>query len=775
MSDIFQEIKNQITCIQYAKQLGWDINKSGDRTYSLDKGSNKTCLVINDDCWYDYKTLKGGDVIDLSAQVNHGGDKAGALKELKFLLNISSNTQEYEIWKDYTQNLCNTIQKWHKQLEQEHYTYLQDRKITEETINKLKIGYNKGRIIVPYFKNSYVAYWIGRAYNNQDPKYFKPKKDGLNENIIWGLNTLDINKPLVITEGVFDAISAYQEGYSVLSSMGGHFSKAQLKNLIQICKNHDDIIICFDADEAGQSFNLKLASIFLSNRIKFNVAIPEHAKDINEYYIKNSHLNFMQNKIDGIQYICEKTQDQAEFKKVIKKIGRFISKTDLVLIFEKVKEKYPKAWLNELKKQALSPPTEYYITEEIKNKYNIKYHPQLGFYEYQDGYWQKKEKEEIKSKIKKELGYYSTSNKVNAITNLLSIETVTTKIFNQEPVINFKNGLLLIETGEFIKHDPSYNTSIQLDYNYIPSLYSDKWQKFLQDITMNDTQKINLIQEMFGYVLFNDCSLQKCFILMGEGSDGKSKLLDILSYMCGLENITAIEMSCLSEPFQRISLINSMVNISSETNTEVNQASQIFKQIVTGDYINACYKGLDFVTFKSRAKMIMASNNYLRSNDISHGLDRRIIFIKFPVKFCEKPIFDNEKEADPYITEKILPELPAIFNWAYDGYRRLLKEKKFTSINDEEEVREEFRELNNPIYVFINELELNAFESEQDFIETKVLYDKYKDWCRDVGRKQKSYTKFSRDFKSTAYSYFRDRLEFKRTENTRGYVLKEIF
>ena len=318
MSDIFKEIKKSLTCVQYAQQLGWQIRKPGDRTYSLEKGHNKSCLVVHNDYWHDYKTGKGGDVIDLSAQVNHGGDKSKALKELCYLLNISQNKEEYQAWVSYTQNLCNQIQAWHKSLTEEHYRYLAERNIKEETIKELRIGYNAGRIIVPYYKNNYVSYWIGRSVNGKQPKYLKPKLDGLNENTVWGLHTLqNKDKPLIITEGVFDAVSFQQEGYPVIASMGGYFSKVQLKTLISVCKSFQDIILCFDTDNAGIQFTLKLASILIGNNIKFYVAQPD-TKDVNDYYIKNNHLNFLNNKTKGIKFLCNKVESQDEFKSIIK-------------------------------------------------------------------------------------------------------------------------------------------------------------------------------------------------------------------------------------------------------------------------------------------------------------------------------------------------------------------------------------------------------------------------------------------------------------------------
>ena len=775
INNVFYQIKQQLSCVQYAQHLGWNIRKSGDRTFSLNKGSNETCLVVFDDFWYDYKTCLGGDVIDLCAIVNHDSDKAGALKELCQLLNIEVNKKSQE-WVDYTQNLCNTIQLWHKQLREQDYEYLHSRNITNETIQKFRIGFNNDRIIIPYYKNGYVSFWIGRATKkDQQPKYLKAKLNGLNENSIWGLHTLqDKNNQLIIVEGAFDALSFAQENYNVLSSMGGHFSKEQIKQLITICKNYQEITLCFDSDEAGQSFTMHLAKIFLTNKINFNCALIKNYKDVSEYYAVNKNLNFLNEKQDGLHYLATRTKDQQEFKDFVKSVSRYTAKTTMISIFDLAKNNFSNEWLKTLKQQALSCPTEFLISKEITEKYKLKFHPQLGFFEYENGVWNKKEDEEIKRYISKELGYYATGGKINSICNLIATNTVTTELFNKQPVLNFKNGILLIETGEFKEHNELFMTTIQLNCHYYPEVISEKWNSFLNTIMDNDQKKIELLQEIFGYILFNDCSMQKFFVFIGNGGDGKSKLLEIIRRLFGNENVSTVEMSCLAEPFQRISLLNSIVNLSSETNTDVKNAAQIFKQIVTGDSINACYKGRDFVTFESRAKMILATNEQINTNDVSKGMDRRALFVKFPISFCDEPKFDNEKKADPYIIDKLKDEMPAIFNWIYEGYKRLKQNLKFTETEEQEEIKEEFRELNNPVYNFINEIDYTSF-ALQSFIATKVLYDHYKDWCRESGRMQMSYINFSRKVKTTVESYFKDRFEISRTNSKKGYTILSPF
>ena len=198
-------------------------------------------------------------------------------------------------------------------------------------------------------------------------------------------------------------------------------------------------------------------------------------------------------------------------------------------------------------------------------------------------------------------------------------------------------------------------------------------------------------------------ALQKCFFLIGSGANGKSVLIDVLTAIFGDDNVSNVEMSALSEDFQRIKFLDSLLNISSETKTDVKGAEAIFKQLVVGDKVTGCYKGKDFVDFRSRAKMIFACNEIINAKDITYGFLRRICFIKFPVKFTDSPSKENEKLLDIRITEKLLKHKSAIFNWVIEGYKILKSTNSFTVTDDEAQSVQEFQETINPIYVFIKE------------------------------------------------------------------------
>lgn len=171
--------------------------------------------------------------------------------------------------------------------------------------------------------------------------------------------------------------------------------------------------------------------------------------------------------------------------------------------------------------------------------------------------------------------------------------------------------------------------------------------------------------------------MQKCFFLVGEGANGKSVFLDVISSVFGAAQISNVEISGLIEPFQRIRLLNSILNISSETQSNVKGSESIFKQLVVGDTVSGCYKNRDFVEFRTRAKFISACNEYIKSRDSTTGFFRRICLVAFNARFTDEPD-GGELKADRELTNKLKKELPGIFNWCYQGYRILRDQRYFT-------------------------------------------------------------------------------------------------
>jgi putative DNA primase/helicase len=770
--------------VEFAQQNNLPVTKSGDRCISpLRSGAtNKTSFIVYDDFFFDFGSGEGGDVIDFAAKLLFNDDKGKAIKHLAKITGTDISTAQSQSWMKYTQNLCNKIQSYHEKLTDADRQYLYQRGITDETIDRNKIGRTpEGRLIIPYWKNGYVCYYAtrhlpGGKYPEQ--KYKKMPIDDYNEHTVWGLHTLDRNPErdlLVIAEGAFDALSFEQEGYSVISAITGHFSKEQLPTALSIARSFRRVFLVFDNDiitKAGEKFTIKMAKILIENRIPCVVgAVPPRHKDVSEYYAAGGDLSFIVNSaVDGIEFIASKTTDKNEFNAFARKVCRYMSKPDVDVFFKSVAQHstFDPDWLKALCKDCKSAPLDKSIADEVTSKHRLLYNEKISFFEYNGTYWNAKTDTEISAYIADALGPYATGPKIASILKVIKSDVVTNKLFNVNPVINFINGTLEIEpTINFREHRAEDCCTYCLDYPYDPTAHSEEWLNFLDTVTNHDDKKICLLQELSGYVLYPDNRLQKCAVLIGSGANGKSVFLNVLTRIFGSQNVSNVEMSSLSQDFQVIQLMNSMLNISAETRTNVAGAESKFKQITAGDEISACYKGKDYINFRPRAKMFLACNEYVKSSDTTEGWVRRFCFVDFPMHFVENPNPNNPEELpidrDIELRLSTNENLSAIFNWVLQGYQMLKACGYFTEPDDQRILNEEFKELSNPLIEFAKEVEITGEVSNT------ALYSLYRDWCDESGHNSLARNTFLKRI-AKAFKEYRSDVEAYKNRKERGYI-----
>ena len=162
--------------------------------------------------------------------------------------------------------------------------FLVNRKITFNDLLKYNIGYaEKGdfahRIIIPsYDNNSTLNYFIARSYYESiKPKYKKPTIE--NSHIIMFEIFVNWKEPIILCEGVFDAISAKRNAIPVL----GNTITAGLKNKF-LHEGVKDVVLALDTDAIKTS--LKYIEKFLADGINVRF-INMNKKDPSEIGFKN--------------------------------------------------------------------------------------------------------------------------------------------------------------------------------------------------------------------------------------------------------------------------------------------------------------------------------------------------------------------------------------------------------------------------------------------------------------------------------------------------------
>lgn len=320
-------------------------------------------------------------------------------------------------------------------------------------------------------------------------------------------------------------------------------------------------------------------------------------------------------------------------------------------------------------------------------------------------------------------------------------------------VINLANGVLNVNDESFVKHDPSFGFNYVMDINYDPSLKCDKWQTFLFEVLSGDMELMKVMQEMFGYVLLGgNPFLHKAFVLLGEGRNGKSTVLDILRALIGKVNYSAVPISQLHKPFSAIQLRHKLANIVGELSTSVID-SESFKTAVGGEQLVMSHKGKDEFAENVNCRFIFASNRLPNFGDTTTGTYEKLCIIPFNY-------YIPAEKRDVKIVSKLLAELPGVLNWAVDGSKRIINQGCLTSSEAVKKEVDKWRYSMDPVHRFFVE-RIRFTENNNDGVAYDLIYKEYLSFCKDQGIKaytKQSFTqKLSQNSKKYNWEYEKER------------------
>lgn len=425
-----------------------------------------------------------------------------------------------------------------------------------------------------------------------------------------------------------------------------------------------------------------------------------------------------------------------DIKNIIKIINKYILKEPLtdnevdVITRDKAFLKESFYIKNKLQYEKLA---KFLITEEHIVKINEQLHI------YKDGYYSNNLIDIEKSMLK----YIQNSTKTprGEIIRYLELLCNNKQISNTKYLV-FNNGVFNLETKELLDYSPEYIIKNKIPHNYNSSAYHELLDKTLNKIACNDKRLRATIEEMIGYTLLRRNELGKSFILTGNGSNGKSTLLDLIMELLGEDNVSSVALKELNDRFKTFQLDGKLANIGDDISNEYIQDNSTFKKLVTGEKVNVERKGRDPYDFKNYSKLIFSANELPRINDLSGGLKRRIVFIPFNAVFSKK-----DPDYDPFIKDKITtPEaIEYLLKVAIDGLYRILNNNNITISKASEQVWDEYEQINNPVVFFLDEYKIEN-ESVND------VFRKYQLWCVESGLKPLSKIVFGKEVRKQGYN-----------------------
>jgi len=250
-----------------------------------------------------------------------------------------------------------------------------------------------------------------------------------------------------------------------------------------------------------------------------------------------------------------------------------------------------------------------------------------------------------------------------------------------------------------------------------------------------DFELINLVQEMFGFFMLDSFYATGAFFLYGQGSNGKSVIMDILEMIFGYDYVSGLALSDFKDKFAKIDLINKRLNISRDEDDKY-VSTKMFKALVTGESVRAEHKFGDGIKIKPTCKFLFSSNKIPTFDGFDYGLKRRLFIIPFYRKF-------SPQEQDKYLIEKVVEEIPGIIGWALEGAKRLKANNfVFSKSGASATVFAEFEEEMSGAIAFFNE---NYVIDDKARTPKGTLYDHYIEWSKTTGKKSYSKRRFMKE------------------------------
>lgn len=161
--------------------------------------------------------------------------------------------------------------------------FLTKRGISPKTWESLGITEQNGALVIPYRKHGEIKNRKFRALNEK--KFWQ---DGGSQ-FVWNFDSItDSTKPVIITEGEFDALSAIECGYDRVISIpnGGSEGEPNIQWAFEIEEFlGDEIILAFDDDNVGYALLERVSEFFGKARCKW-VKYPKGCKDLNDALVK---------------------------------------------------------------------------------------------------------------------------------------------------------------------------------------------------------------------------------------------------------------------------------------------------------------------------------------------------------------------------------------------------------------------------------------------------------------------------------------------------------
>lgn len=271
------------------------------------------------------------------------------------------------------------------------------------------------------------------------------------------------------------------------------------------------------------------------------------------------------------------------------------------------------------------------------------------------------------------------------------------------------------------------------------------WKEFLEQTFEGDTDLIEYIQKAVGYSLTGSTSEQVMFILIGDGSNGKSVFNETLTRLMGSyaatmkANSLSLKQNAggASSDIARLDGIRFVA--ANESNKGVRLDEALVKELTGGDRMTARELYKSEFEFTPQFKIWLSTN----SKPVIRGMDTGIWRRMRVIPFNHRVLGD---QVDQDLGKKLLAEGTGILNWALEGLKMWQKD----GLVAPRAVKDAGCEYRSEMDVVQNFLDDMCERSDYAYVPRSEVYPAYKEWATEGNEFLMRKSEFNRQMEKKA-------------------------
>ena len=305
-------------------------------------------------------------------------------------------------------------------------------------------------------------------------------------------------------------------------------------------------------------------------------------------------------------------------------------------------------------------------------------------------------------------------------------------------VIGLKNGYLIYKNNRLVFEKKLKGKARKFYINYIDRNFDPdilkkpnlKMSKYFFELMNKDATMTDYLLKVLSSIFIPNNILQKFFVFIGRGGNGKNVLEETIKNILGSENFSNMSPNDLKRDDYIIKLSSTLINWTPDLHGGFIEASDKLKAISSGDSVEGRALYSKSISIKMNTKIFINSNKQLNLDSKSEdgGIRRRIVVVPFTKTYSNKERDNFNLNRKEHFSDK---NANWLFNYLIEYANKVLEQgvsKVFDVENSPQKVRDmygSFLENTNYLIDFMEEVKpLIIEEIDNEFFVGLVWTDK---------------------------------------------------